>query len=75
MGTITKFKVEKDPFYQDGVKKGIEKGIEKTEARKNHDFVENLIKKLGLSDEQAAAVAEVTIAFVKKVREELEANK
>jgi hypothetical protein len=71
MGTITKFKVEKDPFYQDGVKKGIEKG----EAGKSHDVVENLIIKLGLSDEQAADVAEVTIAFVKKVRKELEARK
>lgn len=58
-----------------GIEQGIKKGIEKTEARKNHDFVENLIKKMGLSDEQAADVAEVTIAFVKKVRKELEANK
>ncbi|WP_316813768.1 hypothetical protein [Pedobacter heparinus] len=50
---------------------GIEKGIEKGEARKNHTFVENLIVKLGLSDEQAADVAEVTVDFVAKVREEL----
>jgi hypothetical protein len=28
MGTITKFKVEKDPFYQDGKKIGIQAGIE-----------------------------------------------
>lgn len=41
MGTITKFKVEKDPFYQDGVKKGfqtgIEKGIQQGEIRGRHE--------------------------------------
>lgn len=52
----------------------LEEGIEKTEARKNHDFVENLIVKLGLSDEQAADVAEVPVEFVKKIRKELEAK-
>jgi len=56
-------------------REGIDISIEKTEARKNHDFVENLINKLALSDEQAADVAEVTIAFVKKVRKELEVRK
>jgi hypothetical protein len=63
MGTITEFKVEKDPFYKDGVKK--------TEARKNHNFVENLIEKFGFSDEQASTAAEVSVAFVKKIRKEL----
>lgn len=33
MGTITKFKVEKDPFYQDGVKTGIKTGIKAGEAK------------------------------------------
>ncbi len=74
MGTITKFKVEKDPFYQDGVKKGIETGIQKGEASKSHAVVENLIVKLGLSNEQAADVAEVTVEFVENVRNEI-ANK
>lgn len=67
MGTITKFKVEKDPFYQDGVKEGRNKAT--------HDFVENLIIKLGLSDEQVADIAEVSIGFVEKVRKELDAKK
>ncbi|MBB5438607.1 UDP-N-acetylglucosamine transferase subunit ALG13 [Pedobacter sp. AK017] len=53
---------------------GIEIGIKKTEARKNHDFVENLIVKFGFSDEQVVAAAEVSINFVKKVRKELEAK-
>lgn len=42
---------------------------------KSHAVVENLIIKLGLSDAQAADVAEVSIAFVKKVRKELESKK
>ena len=54
---------------------GIEKGIKETEARKNHDFVENLIVKLALSDEQAADVAEVSLSFVKKVRKEIASRK
>jgi hypothetical protein len=54
-------------------KEGLEQGIEKTEARKNHDFVENLIVKFNFSDEQAAIAAEVSADFVKKVRKELEA--
>lgn len=67
MGTITKFKVEKDPFYKDGVKKGIQEG----KAIKNYAFVENLIVKLALSDEQVADIAEVSLTFVKTVRDEL----
>lgn len=43
-------------------------------AEKSHSFVENLITKLGLSDEQAADVAEVSPFFVKKVRKELQAR-
>jgi len=54
---------------------GIQKGIQKAEARKNHDFVENLIEKFGFSDEQASTAAEVSVSFVKKVRKELESKK
>lgn len=50
---------------------GIEKGIEKTKRL----TVRNLIDKLGLSDEQAAEIAEVTPAFVKKVRASLKKKK
>ncbi len=57
------FKEERDPFF----KKGIEKG--------KLDVVENLIVKLGLSDEQTAEVAEVPLAFVQKVRAELARKK
>jgi len=54
---------------------GIEIGIKKGEAIARHDVVSNLIVKLGLTNEQAADVAEVSISFVKKVRKELEAKK
>ena len=59
----------------EGIEKGIKTGIKETEARKNHDFVENLIVKLALSDEQAADVAEVSLSFVKKVRKEIASRK
>ncbi len=57
------FKVENDPFYIEGV--------EKTKLEDKTEFVTNLIVKLGLSDEQAADVAEVTVDFVQKVRASL----
>lgn len=50
-------------------------GIEIGETRKGHDIVENLILELNLPDEQIARIAEVTTAFVKKVRKELETKK
>ncbi|WP_316815377.1 hypothetical protein [Pedobacter nyackensis] len=58
-----------------GIEKGFEKGIEKGEARKSHDVVENLIIKLTLSDQQVADVAEVSVDFVKKVRQEIISRK
>ena len=62
MGTITKFKVEEDPFYQDGVKKGIEQGeaigrhAEALEIAKNFKklgvALEDIAKGTGLSIEE-----------------------
>ncbi len=52
-----------------------QEGIKQGDAIARHAVVENLITKLGLSDEQAADVAEVPVAFVKQVRKELEAKK
>ncbi|MEO6522462.1 MAG: Rpn family recombination-promoting nuclease/putative transposase [Mucilaginibacter sp.] len=48
-------------------KEGREQGMEE----KSHGVVENLIVKLGLSDEQAADVAAVSVEYVAKVRAEL----
>lgn len=42
---------------------------------KSHEVVENLIIKLGLSNEQAADIAAVSLSFVKKVRKELSVKK
>jgi hypothetical protein len=61
MDTVTKFfKEENDYLYKRG------------EEKKNHFFVESLIVKLGLSDEQVADVAAVSIEYVAKVRAELQ---
>jgi hypothetical protein len=61
MDAITKFfKEEKDPFYRKGQAKGREEG--------KLEEVENLITKLGLSDEQVADVAEVSVVYVANVR-------
>lgn len=64
METVSKFfKEEKDFLYRKGETKG--------EAKKSHAVVENLIVKLGFTDEQAADVAEVDVDYVKKIRAEL----
>jgi len=49
----------------------MKKGFEKGEQEKSHAVVENLILKLGFSDEQAASIAKLSLDFVKKVRSEL----
>lgn len=65
METITKFfKEENDFLYRRGEARGEAKG----ESKKSHTVVENLLLELGLSDEQAAKIAEVSVDFVKKVR-------
>jgi len=57
------------------IEKGREEGREegKAEGREEGkaEVVRNLITKLGLTDKQASDVAEVTVAFVKKVRASL----
>lgn len=60
-----------DTYSEKGRKEGIEKGMEK----KSFEVVENLITELGLSDKQAARIAEVPEAFVKKIRTSLRKKK
>lgn len=68
MEAVSKFfKEERDFLYRKGEAKG--------EARKSYDVVENLLIKLGLSDEKAAEIAEVSIDFVQKVRADLAKKK
>jgi len=68
----TFFKEENDIFYRRGVEKGIAKGIEKGAERKTHAIVENLLTKLGVSDEKAAEIAEVSLEYVKEIRASLD---
>ncbi len=58
-----------------GIEKGIVTGIQQGSEKKSYEVVENLIVKLGLSDEQITDVANVSLAFVKKVRRELNKKK
>jgi predicted transposase/invertase (TIGR01784 family) len=53
------------------MKEGMEKGIEKGKEQ----FVKNLIRNFGFSDEQAAGAAEVSIDLVKKIRTSLKKKK
>jgi len=56
---------------QIGIERGIEKGIGIGEEKTNHQVVKNLILKMGLSNVQIRDVAEVPVAFVAKVRQQL----
>ncbi|WP_257669583.1 hypothetical protein [Parapedobacter tibetensis] len=56
-------------------KQGIQKGMEKGEETKSYKVVANLIQQLGLDDQAAAGVAEVSTDFVQKVRLALQKKK
>ena len=57
-----------DVYIEKGRKEGRKEGIEKGRAEGKAEVVKNLIIQLGLSDAQAARIAEVPVAFVKKIR-------
>lgn len=57
------FKEENDFLYKKGETKG--------EEKKSQIVVENLLSELGLSDEQAARIAEVPVEYVAKIRASL----
>jgi flagellar biosynthesis/type III secretory pathway protein FliH len=64
-----------DIYIEKGRKEGIEEGIEKGIEKGKEEEVRNLILKLGLTDKQAAEVAEVSTSFVKKIRTSLKKKK
>ncbi|MDR0792200.1 MAG: Rpn family recombination-promoting nuclease/putative transposase [Chitinophagaceae bacterium] len=64
-------KTAKERGREEGMEKGIEKGME----QKSYEVVANLIIKLGLNDEQAANIADVPVATVKKIRASLKKKK
>jgi hypothetical protein len=68
------YDIEKDSLYL----KGTEKGREEEAAKKNYLFVSNLLLNthiVHLTDEQIAGLANVTLAYVQKVRLELASKK
>jgi len=73
------FKVENNVYYRKGEAKGKTKGkaigkaegIAIGEENKSHLFVEYLITKSCFPNEEAAKVADVDVAYVIKVRQEL----
>lgn len=62
--------IEKDALYLRGNEKGIEKGIEQEAARKDYIFVSNLLLETEYDDAKIARLADVTLDFVQKVKEE-----
>lgn len=56
---------------EQGIERGREQGLEKGLEKGKTIAVRNLILKMGMSDDQAADIAEVSVDFVKKVRRKL----
>jgi hypothetical protein len=54
---------------------GLEKGEEEGQELQKKKLVLSLILQLGMSDEQASEVAQVSLSFVKEIRAELKGNK
>lgn len=54
---------------------GLEKGAEEGQEEQKKKLVLSLITQLGMSDEQASEVAQVSLSFVKDIRAELAAKK
>lgn len=67
----TFFKIEKDFLYRIGEKKGMEKGEERGEERKSFILVKNLLLESNFTVAKIASMAEVTEAFVRKVKKTL----
>jgi predicted transposase/invertase (TIGR01784 family) len=51
-----------------GIAQGVEQGIEQGIEKAKEEFVENLITKMNLTDEQVADIAAVPVAFVREIR-------
>ncbi|EHQ27148.1 Rpn family recombination-promoting nuclease/putative transposase [Mucilaginibacter paludis] len=56
---------------EEGIEKGVERGLKKGREEAQIQLVKNLIAQIGLSDEQAASAAELSVDLVKKIRSEL----
>jgi predicted transposase/invertase (TIGR01784 family) len=61
-----------DIFVEKGKKIGLEEGLDKGRQEKTETVIRNLLQSSGLSEEQIASAAEVTVAYVAQIREELD---
>ncbi len=70
MDSIAKYiNEEKDALYLRGFDKGEARGEERGEQKAETRFVQNLLGKLSLSDEQIADIAGVSVEFVLQVKQ------
>lgn len=60
-----------DIFIEKGKKIGHQDGIIEGDKKKTDKIVRNLVKSSGLTNEQIASAAEVTVDFVARIREAL----
>jgi hypothetical protein len=63
--------IEKDTLYLQGMEKGIEKGRQEEKIKEKKLFVENLLRNTEFDNQRIASLAGVSIAFVGKVKKEL----
>lgn len=61
-----------DIFVEKGKKIGLEEGRQEGRQEKTQKIVRNLVNSSGLTDEQIARAAEVSIDYVTRIREQLE---
>jgi hypothetical protein len=64
------YDIETDALYLKGTEKGTERGIEQGKEAKNYIFVTNLLLDTDFDDAKIARLADVTLAFVQKVKDE-----
>jgi hypothetical protein len=64
-----------DLRYQQGVAQGVAQGEVRSEAKKNKEFVTNLLTQGDFTDEQIANFANVSISYVQEIRASLSSSK
>jgi hypothetical protein len=64
-----------DLRYQQGVAQGVAQGEVRSEAKKNKEFVTNLLTQGDFTDEQIANFANVSISYVQEIRASLASSK
>ncbi|EDM35021.1 hypothetical protein PBAL39_08080 [Pedobacter sp. BAL39] len=74
MAITTKFKIEEDAYYQEGIETGIEKGIKRGIEKTKREVIEGLITQTSLSNEIIVQATKTTLSFVREIREKLDAQ-